>query len=81
MTYTITHQRAHPHLFSGEPGASAPVARSPGSRLNRGRWLGWSALLILAGYLLFSHGCHWGDEDTELLLQPPASVAEPSTEG
>jgi hypothetical protein len=45
------------------------------------RWLGWSALLILAGYALFSHGCHWGDEDTELLLRSPAPVAGPSTDG
>ena len=30
------------------------------------RWLIWPLFLILAGYLLFCHGCH-GDEDTELL--------------
>jgi hypothetical protein len=39
----------------------------------RPRWrfyrrLAWPALLILAGFLLFCHGCH-GDEDTELLVK------------
>src|SRR5438034_8075882 len=28
-------------------------------------WRPWAVLLLLAGYLLFCHGCH-GDEDNEL---------------
>jgi len=31
-------------------------------------WLVWPALALLAGYLLFCHGCH-GDEDTELFVK------------
>ena len=31
-------------------------------------WLAWPALMLLAGYLLFCHGCH-GDEDNELLVK------------
>jgi hypothetical protein len=34
-------------------------------------WLRGLVLLLLGGYLLFSHGCH-GDEDTELFC--PLSV-------
>jgi hypothetical protein len=30
-------------------------------------WLFWP-MLLLAGYLLFAHGCH-GDEDNELFLR------------
>src|SRR5436190_1841337 len=33
-----------------------------------GRWPLYAAFLLLAGYLLFSHGCH-KDEDCELLLR------------
>jgi hypothetical protein len=28
----------------------------------------WMAFILLAGYLLFAHGCH-GDEDHELLAR------------
>jgi hypothetical protein len=28
-------------------------------------WIRWAGLILLGGYLLFSHGCH-GDEDNEL---------------
>jgi hypothetical protein len=42
-----------------------------------GRRRAWVALVLLAGYLLFCHGCH-GDEDNELfarlLHQPGARV-------
>jgi hypothetical protein len=41
----------------------------------------WGVLIILAGYVLFSHGCHLGDEDTELMLQTPAPVAGPAKDG
>jgi hypothetical protein len=44
-------------LKTGTPGRQRP---SPWRR-----WLGRAGLLLLAGYLLFSHGCH-GDEDNEL---------------
>jgi hypothetical protein len=36
------------------------AARGPDSPFWR-----WAAFLLLAGYLLFAHGCH-GDEDNEL---------------
>lgn len=32
---------------------------------------GWLILLLLCGYLIFSHGCHGGDVDDELC--PPAA--------
>jgi hypothetical protein len=36
----------------------------------------WVALVLLAGYLLFCHGCH-GDEDNELFagMRNPVSMA------
>jgi hypothetical protein len=34
-------------------------------RLSPPPWLRWGVFLLLAGYLLFSHGCH-GNEDNEL---------------
>lgn len=40
------------------PERAAPVAR---------RRRVWVALALLAGYLLFCHGCH-GDEDNELFV-------------
>jgi len=33
--------------------------------MGRRRW--WLGLALLAGYLLFCHGCH-GDEDNELFV-------------
>jgi hypothetical protein len=41
----------------------------------------WLALVLLAGYLVFCHGCH-GDEDNELfaLLGKASAVSERSTE-
>jgi hypothetical protein len=38
------------------------------------RWGGWLAFLLLAGHLIFCHGCH-GDEDNELCA-PPREQAE-----
>ncbi len=40
------------------------------------RWRLWTALALLAGYLLFCHGCH-GDEDNELFAgrSPPVTMA------
>ena len=43
-----------------------PAAKPSSARLLPPPWLRWAGFLLLAGYLLFSHGCH-GDEDTELL--------------
>ncbi|HZT81974.1 MAG TPA: hypothetical protein VFA26_17240 [Gemmataceae bacterium] len=40
---------------------AAPRPTPPAIR----RWDRWAFLLLLAGYLLFCHGCH-GDEDNEL---------------
>jgi hypothetical protein len=37
-------------------------------------WLRWTGLILLAGYLLFSHGCH-GAEDNELFAALRAVVA------
>jgi hypothetical protein len=55
---------------------------NPGSRQARKlRWPVWGALIILAGYALFSHGCHWGDEDTELLIRTSSLVAGPFAGG
>jgi hypothetical protein len=34
-------------------------------RLAPPRWLKWTGFLLVAGYLLFNHGCH-GREDNEL---------------
>jgi hypothetical protein len=34
-------------------------------------WARFVAMALLAGYLLFAHGCH-GDEDNELLDTLPA---------
>jgi hypothetical protein len=42
----------------------AAPARPREQRWRRGRFL----TLLLAGYVLFCHGCH-GDEDTELLAR------------
>jgi hypothetical protein len=56
---------------SPEPTAAAPAGLI-------GRRYFWP-LLLLAGYLLFAHGCH-GDEDNELFtgfsLQLPANGAQ-----
>jgi len=41
-------------------------SRAPGKRPPR-RGLIWVGLALLAGYLLFCHGCH-GDEDNELFI-------------
>ena len=40
-------------------------------------WIRWAGLILLAGYLLFSHGCH-GEEDNELfaVMQSFASVSQ-----
>jgi hypothetical protein len=35
------------------------------TRLRPPPWLRWAGFLLLAGYLLFSHGCH-GADDNEL---------------
>jgi hypothetical protein len=47
----------------------SPVNASPAQQTRRrssfARWAGPLLLVILAGYLLFAHGCH-GDEDNEL---------------
>ena len=42
----------------------------------RRSWLAWTALALLAGCLLFCHGCH-GDEDNELFVgrRPPVTMA------
>jgi hypothetical protein len=39
-----------------------------------GRALGLLIALLLAGYLLFAHGCH-GDEDNELLTSARGGVS------
>ena len=51
-----------------EPRPVAEILEPPGqtSSLFGRKWLYGAALLVLAGFLLFCHGCH-GDEDNELL--------------
>jgi hypothetical protein len=44
---------------------SASLAQQTRQRPSFARWAGPLLLVILAGYLLFAHGCH-GDEDNEL---------------
>ena len=36
------------------------------------RWGNGAGLLLLAGYLIFCHGCHGDDVDDELCVPPPA---------
>jgi hypothetical protein len=54
------------------PAKSRPAEEAGFVPWRRRRWL---ALALLAGYLLFCHGCH-GDEDNELFLQMAHRVAE-----
>ena len=55
----------------GRPGWVVCPARAPGESPEPAptgpprRWWQFAPLLLLAGYLLFAHGCH-GDEDNEL---------------
>lgn len=37
----------------------------------------WVPLMLLAGLLIVSHGCHAGDHDDELSVAPPQAVDEP----
>jgi hypothetical protein len=48
----------------------APAARKKTER----RWIGWLALALVGGYLLFCHGCH-GDEDNELFTASACAQA------
>ena len=48
-------------------------AKRQASSFRRKRWAwSWAIFLLLAGYLLFAHGCH-PDEDTELFARVVAS--------
>jgi hypothetical protein len=53
--------------------------RSPGRPAPRQRraWLYTAAALLLAGYLLFAHGCHRDDEDNELFASFAAAGLTP----
>jgi hypothetical protein len=51
----------------------APRARSP----KRSRWPIVVGLVILAGYLLFAHGCHGGEDDD--LFAARATAAAPAS--
>lgn len=58
----------------------AAVRRSPASGLHApAGWLGkvfrYGSVLLLALYLLFAHGCHADDEDTELFARPAETLA------
>lgn len=49
---------------------TATMLRDPERRTGRFRsWGGWLAFLLLAGQIIFCHGCH-GDEDNELCVRP-----------
>lgn len=59
-----------------KPQAARPQAAEPPAARKKSKYL---ALVFLAGYLLFCHGCH-GDEDNELfarLLAPTVTVHVP----
>jgi hypothetical protein len=65
-------QRPLPRCLSRRVGASnqkAPLARRVEEREIKAErpWLRWLGILLVAGYLLFSHGCH-GDVDDELFI-------------
>jgi hypothetical protein len=63
-TWLPIHSRLAPRRGPSGPG------REPASRVRGvGRWAG-VALLLLAGGLVFCHGCH-GDEDDELSVFVP----------
>jgi hypothetical protein len=49
-------------------GVRAPRPKKPPEPPKRRGWIYAAAALLLAGYLLFAHGCH-GDEDNELLAR------------
>jgi hypothetical protein len=42
-------------------------------------WGGWLVFLLLAGQLIFCHGCH-GDEDNELCVPPRFKTTSPDRE-
>jgi hypothetical protein len=48
-----------------QPDPPSPEASARERHFSLARLAGAAALVILAGYLLFAHGCH-GDEDNEL---------------
>jgi hypothetical protein len=65
-------QRPLPRCLSRSVGVSnrkAALVRLVEERETKAErsWLRWLGLLLVAGYLLFSHGCH-GDVDDELFV-------------
>ena len=42
-----------------------PAMKDCDTRVTPPKWLRWAGFFLLVGYLLFSHGCHSG-EDNEL---------------
>jgi len=68
-----TDRRVSHRAWTGVSSGRDKPGRSPAQR--KRRW-GWLAVLMLAGLLVFCHGCH-GDEDNELL----ASAAVPIQAG
>jgi len=59
MAPSIRHATPRAWFIPVKPARTEEAGLAPRRRL---RWL---ALALLAGYLLFCHGCH-GDEDNEL---------------
>ncbi len=64
-----------PQAWFVPPRACSTMGRS-GVRRRRP----WLALALLAGYLLFCHGCH-GDEDNELFVRRRVVRARSVSEG
>lgn len=58
-----TRFMVHRHAVASGSPRDEPVHQT--GRRTAGRLLRIVILVVLAGYLLFTHGCH-GDEDTEL---------------
>lgn len=68
--------RGHARAEATSPGSPDQQGQHPGGRVSAREYLldaggqrswgwAWGVALVLAGYLLFCHGCH-GDEDHEL---------------
>lgn len=51
----------------------APATGAAPEQAPSRRWGTWPVLLLLAGYVLFCHGCH-GDEDNELFSRADIPV-------
>jgi hypothetical protein len=67
MTTTVRDAREQRYFKStaARPASEQQPCFGNQCRLFHARWAGPAAFILLAGYLLFAHGCH-GDQDNEL---------------